>query len=91
MGRGISDAIRFNFAAHETPPDAPGILARYWAHKMQHFFNLDVCWSGPGRMVFSAEVHREYTPPLEAVRMVELDLRTATRARVRQIQELLRA
>ena len=88
--RGEQQGMRFNFGAHGDR--ACGIMARYWAHKMQYYFNLDLVSGGAvGGLVYTAEHHDAYDPPREARELAdEAELKADTRKRMVQLERMFR-
>ena len=86
--RGEQQGMRFNFAAHGNR--ACGILARWWAHKMQHYFNLDLLAGGAvGSLEYTAVHHGGYETPREARDLAAQEgLKAETRKRVVQLEKM---
>ena len=55
---------------------------------MQHFFNLDLQYTGVGMRNLGDPELQPYEPPTEAIELAARDLLPQTRERVRQVQRL---
>ena len=52
-------------------PEIPGILARGWAHRMQHFFNLELHDPAGSALVYTPAMVAEYQETTEMERLAE--------------------
>ena len=67
--RGVPQSARFELSLY-SPPHA-GVMARGWAHRMQHFMTLEVAARDEAH-VFTADEISSYTEPTEFVQVSEV-------------------
>ena len=81
--------IRFNYSVYGA--EVCGILARFWCHRAQCDYNLEVVADVGEGLVFTEEHHAGYQEPSELVRLPEGGGgRAQVVNRARQIRGLLR-